>query len=193
MVIGQKIKVLRESNHLTLEELGAATHIPPQMIKNWELGATKPNELEIQQLAAYFRISPDELMSTSYIPNGAVPTKKKNKAGRAFSSAIKGLIKLIITFAVVGVLVFLIYLFLTKPEVFNITKDANITCSVNNQTYNVKVTSLAIFGYNEIASIEGDTYLLEAIDFKKYSNVDDAYNALKAKVTKDGGDCKIKG
>jgi len=193
MVIGQKIKVLRESNHLTVEELGAATNLSPAMIKNWELGATKPNELEIQQLAAYFRISPDELISTTYIPNGAVPTKKKNKVGKAIGATIKGFIKLIITFVVVGILVFLIYLFLTKPEIFNVTKESTITCTMDGDTYSVRVKSLAIWKYNDILSVEGDQKLVDSIDFNKYSNVDDAFNALKAKAIKDKGDCKITG
>jgi transcriptional regulator with XRE-family HTH domain len=191
MVIGQKIKVLRESNRLSVEELGAATNLSPAMIKNWELGATKPNELEIQQLAAYFRISPDELISTTYIPNGAVPTK--NKVGKAIGSTIKGFIKLIITFVVIGILIFLIYLFLTKPEIFNVTKESTITCTMKGDTYSVRVKSLAILKYNDILSVEGDQVLVDSIDFNKYSNVDDAFNALKAKAIKDKGDCKITG
>ncbi len=61
MNIGNKIRELRRSNNLTQEQFASALNISPQAISKWEMGASYPDMTMIPTLAAFFKVSLDEL------------------------------------------------------------------------------------------------------------------------------------
>ncbi|WP_338348199.1 helix-turn-helix transcriptional regulator [Fructobacillus cardui] len=47
MLIGEKIKMIRESEKMTQEQLGEQLHLTRQTISNWENGKSYPGIAEI--------------------------------------------------------------------------------------------------------------------------------------------------
>lgn len=61
MNLGNKIRELRRASNLTQEQLAAALNISAQAVSKWEMGASYPDMSMIPTLAAFFRVSLDEL------------------------------------------------------------------------------------------------------------------------------------
>lgn len=61
MNLGNKIRELRRSKNLTQEQLAASLNISAQAVSKWEMGASFPDMTMIPVLAAFFKVSLDEL------------------------------------------------------------------------------------------------------------------------------------
>ena len=61
MNLGNKIRELRRAHNLTQEQLSTAQNISAQAISKWEMGASYPDMTMIPTLAAFFKVSLDEL------------------------------------------------------------------------------------------------------------------------------------
>ena len=61
MNLGNKIRELRRAINLTQEQLAASLNISPQAVSKWEMGASYPDMTMIPTLAAFFKVSLDEL------------------------------------------------------------------------------------------------------------------------------------
>ena len=61
MNLGNKVRELRRANNLTQEQLATALNISAQAISKWEMGASYPDMTMIPTLAAFFKVSLDEL------------------------------------------------------------------------------------------------------------------------------------
>ena len=66
----EKIKVLRISQHRTLEEVGIAVGSQKQSVHGWESGKSQPNLETIVRLAALFGVSTDELLGADTAQSG---------------------------------------------------------------------------------------------------------------------------
>lgn len=62
MLIGKKIKMVRESAKMTQEQLGEQLHLTRQTISNWENGKSYPGIAEIVAISNQFAVSLDELL-----------------------------------------------------------------------------------------------------------------------------------
>ena len=61
MNLGNKIRELRRLKNLTQEQLAVSLNISPQAVSKWEMGASYPDMTMIPTLAAFFRVTLDEL------------------------------------------------------------------------------------------------------------------------------------
>ncbi len=61
MNLGNKIRELRRGKNLTQEQLAASLNISAQAVSKWEMGASFPDMTMIPVLAAFFKVSLDEL------------------------------------------------------------------------------------------------------------------------------------
>ena len=61
MNLGNKIRELRRANNLTQEQLAASLNISAQAVSKWEMGASYPDMTMIPTLAAFFKVTLDEL------------------------------------------------------------------------------------------------------------------------------------
>ena len=61
MNLSNKIRELRRANNLTQEQMATALNISAQAISKWEMGASYPDMTMIPTLAAFFKVSLDEL------------------------------------------------------------------------------------------------------------------------------------
>ena len=61
-MIGDKIKTLRRGKKLTQEQLAEYMDVSPQAVSKWETGASSPDIDMLPRLAAFFRISLDDLL-----------------------------------------------------------------------------------------------------------------------------------
>ena len=61
MNLGNKIRELRRANNFTQEQLAASLNISAQAISKWEMGASYPDMTMIPTLAAFFKVTLDEL------------------------------------------------------------------------------------------------------------------------------------
>lgn len=61
MNLGNKIRELRRARNLTQEQLAASLNISAQAISKWEMSASYPDMTMIPTLAAFFKVSLDEL------------------------------------------------------------------------------------------------------------------------------------
>ncbi len=62
MLIGVKIKMIREAFDLTQEQLGTELHLTRQTISNWENGKSYPGITDIVAISSKYNVSLDELM-----------------------------------------------------------------------------------------------------------------------------------
>lgn len=60
--IGQQIAFLRKQEQITQEELAQALGVTNQAVSKWESGACCPDITLLPQIAAYFKVSVDELL-----------------------------------------------------------------------------------------------------------------------------------
>lgn len=60
--IGNKIRALRETQHITQQELAAKLHISRQSISRWETGVSQPTFDNIVSLGEIFNVTIDELL-----------------------------------------------------------------------------------------------------------------------------------
>ena len=61
MNLGNKIRELRRRSNLTQEQLAASLNISAQAVSKWEMGASYPDMTMIPTIAAFFKVSLDEL------------------------------------------------------------------------------------------------------------------------------------
>jgi phage repressor protein C with HTH and peptisase S24 domain len=71
MNIGQKIKTLRESKNLTLQDVGDLWGISRSSVAGWEAGSSKPGIDKLPALARLLGVSVDELLSSQDVMPGA--------------------------------------------------------------------------------------------------------------------------
>lgn len=62
MLIGVKIKMIRETFDLTQEQLGKELHLTRQTISSWENGKSYPGITDILSISNKYNVSLDELM-----------------------------------------------------------------------------------------------------------------------------------
>jgi len=60
-MIGEKIRSLRKARKLTQEQLAEQMHVSSQAVSKWETGTSCPDVDMLPRLAAFFRVSMDEL------------------------------------------------------------------------------------------------------------------------------------
>ncbi|HZK57049.1 MAG TPA: transcriptional repressor LexA [Clostridia bacterium] len=76
MKTGKRIKELRESKNMTLEELGAIIGVQKSAVQKWENGTTKNlKRSTIQKLSEIFDVNPSYLMGMSNMKNYPKTTK----------------------------------------------------------------------------------------------------------------------
>ncbi|MBQ2826211.1 MAG: helix-turn-helix transcriptional regulator [Clostridia bacterium] len=61
MNLGNKIRELRKANNLTQEQLASSLNISAQAVSKWEMEASYPDMTMIPTIAAFFKVSLDEL------------------------------------------------------------------------------------------------------------------------------------
>lgn len=61
MNLGNKIRELRRAHNLTQEQLAASLNVSAQAVSKWEMSASYPDMMMIPTLAAFFKVSLDEL------------------------------------------------------------------------------------------------------------------------------------
>lgn len=64
MEIREILKQLRESNHLTQEQLADAVMVTRQAVSRWENGETQPNTDTLKLLSAKFNVSINTLLGS---------------------------------------------------------------------------------------------------------------------------------
>lgn len=69
MTIGDKIKALRQENHLTQEALARRLSISPQAVSKWELNMTAPDISLLADIAECFHVTTDELLGAGRYKN----------------------------------------------------------------------------------------------------------------------------
>ena len=80
MEFNQKLQELRKQKSLTQEELAAALFVSRTAISKWESGRGYPNIDSLKEIANYFEITIDELLSSEELLTVAKEdTKKKEK------------------------------------------------------------------------------------------------------------------
>ena len=62
IIISEMIKKLRESYHLSQDELGEKMNVSGKTIHSWEKGRTEPNMGKVQMLADFFGVSTDTMI-----------------------------------------------------------------------------------------------------------------------------------
>lgn len=66
MTKGEKIKMLRSQNNYSQEKLAELIGVSRQAVAKWELGQTKPNNDNLERLAAIFHVKPDEFNENNF-------------------------------------------------------------------------------------------------------------------------------
>lgn len=194
MYIAKQIRALRINAHLTEQDLAIMLHVDPVTIVHWENGRLIPSEQEIIAIANVFHVSVDDIKGKKVkVPNSMNKYKTRTRIKDGITGAFKGIFKLIFVFVIVAIVIYLIYLFLVHPEVFNFTKNKSLTCTVDNETYTINIKTVGLFKQDEILNVQGDSYLMEKVDFNKYTNFNDACDIIEAKVIQEGGSCKREG
>ena len=61
--LGSKIRFLRKNKGITQEQLACVLNMSPQAVSKWEMGASYPDVAILPVIAAYFKISLDELFT----------------------------------------------------------------------------------------------------------------------------------
>ena len=61
MNLGNKIRELRRANNMTQEQLASSLNISAQAVSKWEMGASYPDMTMVPTIAAFFKVSLDEL------------------------------------------------------------------------------------------------------------------------------------
>ena len=77
MEFGEKILELRKSKNLTQEELAKELYVSRTAISKWEAGRGYPSIDSLKEIAGYFSVSIDDLLSAESLVNIA---KEENKA-----------------------------------------------------------------------------------------------------------------
>ncbi len=63
MNLGNRIRELRKKNNVTQEQLAGALNLSPQAVSKWEMNVGYPDISLLPAIAAYFRVSMDELFA----------------------------------------------------------------------------------------------------------------------------------
>jgi transcriptional regulator with XRE-family HTH domain len=66
-----KIKLFREKNHYSQEELAAILNVTRRTISRWEQNSSKPNAEELSKIAKLIGVTEEELVSDDDIPYSA--------------------------------------------------------------------------------------------------------------------------
>lgn len=61
-MIADKIKILRESNHLTQAEIAKRLGITRSSVNAWEMGLSVPSTMYVVELANLFKVSTDYIL-----------------------------------------------------------------------------------------------------------------------------------
>ena len=64
MNLGNRIRELRKKNNVTQEQLASALNLSPQAVSKWEMNVGYPDISLLPAIAAYFRVSLDELVAS---------------------------------------------------------------------------------------------------------------------------------
>lgn len=78
MEFGDKLQQLRKEKGLTQEELANALYVSRTAVSKWETGRGYPSIDSLKEIAGYFSISIDDLLSSEKIINIAVKENKTN-------------------------------------------------------------------------------------------------------------------
>lgn len=62
MTIGEKIRTLRQDNHMTQEALAGRLNISPQAVSKWEQNVTAPDISLLRDISGCFQVTTDELL-----------------------------------------------------------------------------------------------------------------------------------
>ncbi len=81
MEFNEKLQQLRKAKNMTQEELASALYVSRTAISKWESGRGYPNIESIKQIAKFFSVSIDELLSGEEIITFAEEETKKNSRG----------------------------------------------------------------------------------------------------------------
>lgn len=78
MLLGKRIRILRENRNLTQKQLAEKLHIPNQNISNYERGFRQPDYETLQKIADFFDVSTDYLLgrSDNSNPHDKKPTEE---------------------------------------------------------------------------------------------------------------------
>ena len=79
MEFNEKIQELRKSKGLTQEELAEALYVSRTAISKWESGKGYPSIDSLKEIAKYFSVTIDELLSTDEVLTIAEKDNKQKK------------------------------------------------------------------------------------------------------------------
>lgn len=128
MTFGEKLKKLRTDNHLTQEQLGERIFVTRTAISKWETNNGYPSIDSLKELSNIFHIGIDELISDKDVENKILLDNKNAK--RMYYIAIAFLALAVIftslayflkisylnTVGISGVVLYLVFGFLSKPK-----------------------------------------------------------------------------
>lgn len=83
MTISEKIKLLRVQFDLTQNELAEKLNVSRTAVSKWELGNGVPNIDTIKDIAAYFKLSIDDLINDEYLIKGNLAVSGLNLYNKA--------------------------------------------------------------------------------------------------------------
>lgn len=79
MEFNEKLQMLRKNKGLTQEELADALYVSRTAISKWESGRGYPNIASLKEMAKYFSVTIDELLSSNEVLNIAEEDNKQKE------------------------------------------------------------------------------------------------------------------
>ncbi|MDT2829905.1 helix-turn-helix domain-containing protein [Vagococcus carniphilus] len=79
MILGEKIKSIRQENKLSQEEFSEKFNVTRQTVSNWENGKSVPDLETIVRMSSEFNVSTDELLKEDKSVVQKIDSEKKKK------------------------------------------------------------------------------------------------------------------
>ena len=79
MILGEKIKSIRQENKLSQEEFSEKFNVTRQTVSNWENGKSVPDLETIVRMSSEFKVSTDELLKEDKSVVQKIDSEKKKK------------------------------------------------------------------------------------------------------------------
>lgn len=79
MTLGEKLKKIRQDNHLSQEDFSEQFHMTRQTVSNWENGKSFPDLETLVKISNIFNVSTDELLKEDEAVVQQIDSEKKKK------------------------------------------------------------------------------------------------------------------
>ncbi len=144
MEFNEKLQLLRKQKGLTQEELATALYVSRTAVSKWESGRGYPNIDTIKNIAKYFNLTVDELLSGEELLNIAKEDNKKKQ--NRFCDLVFGLLD------ISTVMLFFIPFFAERGEAVKSVNLLALTVSPYLETvYFVLIIALILLGVLNLA------------------------------------------